>query len=103
MSKGEIAVSYIIAIALGIAVVAIVLYWLFSLSGIFGGQVKTETCNAKLFAFCTTWATNGYSYIEGTIPKGPNKEWKDYAPGCLEAGIPKESNILTACQQLLTK
>jgi hypothetical protein len=54
MKKGAVPVPYIIALLLGIAVIAILGYWFFVLSGQWGGEVNLETCRGKAHTYSTT-------------------------------------------------
>jgi len=86
MNKG-VAIPYIIAVLLGIAVVAIIGYWFFFLGGSLGGEVSSADCQRKLVTFCSVWQLSGYS---GT---GPSGGWTTYAKGCSEIGIPSGGNV----------
>ncbi len=58
MKKG-IAVPYIIAILLGVAVIGLIGYWLFlSGKGIGTGAKETE-CNSELNIYCSDWLRTG--------------------------------------------
>ena len=72
-----IAVPYIIAIILGIAVVFIIGASFFSSSG----DLQQGSCNNKLSAYCNVWQGTGYA---GTGPAGG---WGNYAPECTKIGI----------------
>ena len=81
MSKG-VAIPYIIAVLLGIAVIGIIGYWFFFLGGSLGGEVSSADCQRKLVTYCSIWLGQGYS---GTSP-GVG-DWDDYAIGCSKIGI----------------
>lgn len=51
MRKG-VAVPYIIAILLGVAVIGLVGYWLFGSAGKIGPEEKRADCNIKLSNYC---------------------------------------------------
>lgn len=61
MKKGSVPIPYIIALLLGIAVVAILGYWFFVLGGQWGGEVTMQRCRSKAVTYCTTWQSNGYA------------------------------------------
>ena len=83
MKKG-IAVPYIIAALLGIAVIGVIGYWLFATGGIFGGQARIEDCRTKLTTYCNIWSTTAYD--EKNKPNG--QDWPQYATGCSDINIP---------------
>lgn len=72
MKKG-IAVPYIIALILGVAVVALIGYWLIALGGKLPWVSQEAYCTARESAWCGYVATNG---------QAPNKAWTSYAPNC---------------------
>ena len=75
MNKG-VAIPYIIAVLLGIAVIGIIGYWFFFLGGSLGGEISAQDCSRKLVTYCSIWLGQGY----GTSPAvGP---WGEYAVGC---------------------
>jgi len=51
-TKAEIPVSYIIALILGIAVVAILGYWFFVVSGSATGTASGVECSTAKFVYC---------------------------------------------------
>jgi hypothetical protein len=61
-----VAVPYIIALILGIAVVALLGYWFFVLGGRLGGESIAAECEAKLTSYCQAWKTLGYSTARPT-------------------------------------
>ena len=93
MNKGQIPVPYIIALLLGIAVVAILGYWFFVLGGKIPGQATESWCKIKENTWCSEYSATDYS----TEPTGG--EWGDYAPGCVAIGFTKPDE--TACRTLL--
>ena len=72
MSKGAVPVPYIIALLLGIAVVAIIGYWFFVLSGQTGGEATLSTCNTRAYTYCAGWQVLGYT---GDDNSGPSVGW----------------------------
>jgi len=56
-----VAVPYIIALILGIAVVAVLGYWFFILGGKFGGTGTTAECQAREISYCQAWSASGYN------------------------------------------
>ena len=53
-----VAVPYVIALILGIIVVAVIGYWFFVVAGGGGGQLSSTTCEAKFLAYCTNLAAS---------------------------------------------
>lgn len=84
MKKGQIPIPYIIALLLGIAVVAILGYWFFVLGGRIPGQVSETWCNTKKNQYCTEWFQAGFPT---TMSERPGGGWSSYAPGCTDIGI----------------
>ena len=60
MSKGALPVPHIIAILLGIIVVALLGYWFYTTGGSFSGAASETACRGKLLQYCTFWSGNGY-------------------------------------------
>ncbi len=60
MMKKGIAVPYIIALILGIVVVALLGYWFFILGGTFTGRASITECQTKLSTYCAAFAASGY-------------------------------------------
>ena len=61
LSKKGIAIPYIIALILGVIVVAVIGYWILGLSGLGGGAGITVDCDAQLIIACQEWAQSGFS------------------------------------------
>ncbi len=88
--KGAIPIPYIIALILGIVVLAIVAYWLFFSSGQFGGTISEASCRAKKMAYCNAWRINGWAEKPNgvddfsTACNGIDEDNRDkyYAPEC---------------------
>lgn len=60
MSKGALPVPHIIAILLGIIVVALLGYWFYTTGGSFSGIASEAACRGKLLQYCTFWSGCGY-------------------------------------------
>lgn len=60
MRKG-IAVPYIIAILLGVAVIGFVGYWLFLSTGRLGFGAASQQCKNDFLEACTVWGAGGYN------------------------------------------
>lgn len=89
MKKG-IAVPYIIALILGIAVLALIGYWFFVLGGRIPGEATATWCQTKQNTWCGHWAqTAGF----------PSEGWDSYATGCTGINYPAPDE--TRCQQIL--
>ena len=52
MNSKAVAVPYIIALVLGIGVLGLVGYWLFTSGGKFGGEALSAQCNSQKLIFC---------------------------------------------------
>lgn len=52
--KKAVAISYVIALILGVAVIGILGYWFVSQSGKTVGEGTKVECNSKLFLYCNT-------------------------------------------------
>jgi len=60
MKKGAVPIPYIIALLLGIAVVAILGYWFFVLGGQWGGEVTLQRCKTMAHTYCSSWKAVAY-------------------------------------------
>lgn len=94
MRKG-IAVQYIIALILGVAVLGLIGYWFFVLGGRIPGEATTTWCQTRENRWCSVWARTGLF---------PDEDWDDgagggFAPGCLNIGFEEPDE--TRCQTLL--
>ena len=79
--KGAVPIPYIIALLLGIAVVAIIGYWFFVLGGQWGGETNLQTCNTRAYTYCASWAATGYSN-DGEVPDGIIDVFENRYPEC---------------------
>jgi len=61
VSRKGIAVPYIIALILGIAVVALLGYWFFVLGGSFSTEASLTECQTKMRTFCLSYSGTGYT------------------------------------------
>lgn len=78
--KKGVAIPYIIALILGIAVIAVLGYWFFVLGGKLGGIGVTTECRAKEVSYCQAWETLGYGDTKPLEPDwGTCKAIKDYS------------------------
>jgi hypothetical protein len=68
MKKGAVPVPYIIALLLGIAVVAVLGYWFFILGGQVGGEITLSKCEAYANNYCNSWKLVGYGQTEDEEP-----------------------------------
>jgi hypothetical protein len=50
--KGQIPIKYIIAVILGISVLALIGYWFFIVAGGFVGQLTEAQCRIRLTEYC---------------------------------------------------
>jgi hypothetical protein len=62
MNKGAVPIPYIIALVLAIAVIALIGYWFFFLSGQWSGQVTETQCTTHAITYCSDWKLTGYSW-----------------------------------------
>ncbi len=102
MSKG-VAVSYIIAIVLGIVILALLGFWFNKEGTLFGSIADQETCKAKLIAYCTSWSTSGY---DDNKKPGENEDFYAIHKDCephkkLLTGGKTGNDIETKCKELL--
>jgi hypothetical protein len=83
--KGAVPIPYIIALLLGIAVVAIIGYWFFILGGEWGGETTLQGCRRKATTYCVAWQTAGYGVDDGIPDLGTSSGWfggEDQYPEC---------------------
>ena len=69
LKKGEVPVAYIIALILGIAVVAILGYWFFVVQNQGGVAMNLEQCRSSASRYCTMWRDNGYALGGDNAPE----------------------------------
>jgi hypothetical protein len=100
MRKG-IAVPYIIALILGIVVVALLGYWFFVLGGTFTGKASITECQTKLSTYCASFSAAGYEGFEDfteACPAGSDV----YAPECCSyVGTLQSGTWEQTCRSLL--
>ncbi len=90
MKKG-VAVPYIIAILLGIAVIGLIGYWFFVSGGKFGASAEEQRCRTAAAQWCTQFSLQGYA-----------KEWFDANkftvanPDCVKYKLITENDEKTA-------
>jgi len=70
-SKGAVPIAYIIALLLGIAVLAVIGYWFFIGAGQLGGEITITQCRAKAQNYCNSWKAMSY----GETAEVPNVGW----------------------------
>ncbi len=75
MRKG-VAVPYVIAILLGIVVIAIIGFTFFTSTT----SISVQDCRNKLSTYCSLWSATGYT-------GKPSGEWDDFAKGCSQLGV----------------
>src|SRR3990172_7100789 len=75
--RKAVAVPYIIAILLGIAVIGLVGYWFFVSTGRLGGAATLTDCQNKEVQYCSQWLRTGVKPLS----------WNLYAKGCTEVGV----------------
>ena len=66
MSKAEVPISYIIALILGVAVVAIIGYWFFIVQSQGGGEMTADKCRSSAYTYCNIWRDTGYAVDQAT-------------------------------------
>ncbi|MCX6820874.1 MAG: hypothetical protein NT016_02910 [Candidatus Aenigmarchaeota archaeon] len=67
MSKAEVPISYIIALILGVAVVAIIGYWFFVVQSQGGGEMTMDRCRSAAYTYCNIWRDTGYAVDQATL------------------------------------
>lgn len=81
---GAVPIPYIIALVLGIAVIALIAYWLFFSGGEFGGIITEKACEAKKMAYCNelkSTGTQSKSFSADCDTVNANRD-NYYAPEC---------------------
>jgi hypothetical protein len=58
--KGEMPIPYIIALILGVIVLGLLAYWLYTGGVGFDKTVQESTCRTKVGFYCSSWKTNSY-------------------------------------------
>lgn len=76
--RKAVAIPYIIALILGIIVVALLAYWLVS-TGIIGNKTGNEAqCTAYKTEYCTTQSTDSCDKAKTVCGGKLPADWKDY-------------------------
>jgi hypothetical protein len=83
MKKGAVPIPHIVALLLGIVVIALVGYWFFVQSGLWGQQSSLTICQGNAQAYCNTWKSQSTYYkADGVTPSiGWFDDLQNY-PGC---------------------
>jgi len=119
MKKGEVPVAYIIALILGIAVVAVLGYWFFIVQNQGGNTMNQEQCRSSASQYCARWRDNGYALGGDNAPDlgfvNGGQKWFSvedtnigvtaYAPACSTFNILTThitADLRTECDALLT-
>jgi len=97
MSKGTLPVPHIIAIVLGIIVLALLGYWFFTTGGTFSGTASEAECRGKFLQYCISWSAVNF--------KGDERPGGEFFTTKKDCG-PHKSKLApqgdeTACRQLL--
>ena len=104
--KGAVPVPYIIALLLGIAVVAILGYWFFVLGGARAEEMNLQKCTTRAHTYCSRWRTAGWALDNAG---DPTIGWfEDEYPRCeafaSQLGFSGRTNTATdqtACEEAL--
>lgn len=98
--KRGIAVPYIIALILGVAVLAMIGYWFFTVYN----QGSETACRTRLRTYCAAWSNNGYSPDSGLEGRAFSDSCGDaadtYAPECCSHNWARDVTD-TECKSLL--
>ncbi len=78
-----VAIPYVIALILGVAVIALIGIWFVTSGGKFGSQSAVTLCDNKFLAFCVT---------------NPSGEWTDFTKS--ESGCSGVSHSFNQCSQV---
>lgn len=79
MRKGDLPIPHIIGLIIGIAVVALLVYWLVFSSGKGTGVGTEAQCTAKKLEYCTTQTNDAKTAAETTCNKQFSlPEWCDF-------------------------
>jgi|GEM_PF-6501867 len=88
-TKGATAIQYIAALILAVAVIAVIGYWFFIVSGKAGGEAANIACTGKQVSYCTAWKA-----ISGCTSPTPQfqMDWAGCDPptstsDCAEVGV----------------
>lgn len=106
--KGEMPIPYIIALILGVIVLGLLAYWLYTGGLGFDSTVRESTCRTKVGFYCNSWKTNSYD----TEKKPSNQDFSNicgdinavnrddyYAPECCSFSWAQAVTAI-ACQSL---
>ena len=94
MRKGAVPIPYLIAIILGVVVIALLGYWFFVTGGSLSASITKGECDNKLMIYCIEWSSNNYVEVPDF------GDWSTYASGC-QTHHPNDLTLKTKCQTLL--
>jgi len=86
--KGDVPTPYIVALVLGVIVIALVAYWLFFSGGSFGNMIQENACKAKKMLYCNDWKAkfpampDGHEFSASCDTVNTNGKENYYAPDC---------------------
>jgi len=108
MQKGAIPVPYIVALILGIVIIALLGYWFFVLGGRLPGQATEGVCREKALVWCSEWSGTGYDasgFVGFSTTCGAEDIASYYAPECCSYApfntMSTAGPAQAACQQIL--
>jgi hypothetical protein len=82
MKKGAVPIPHIVALLLGIVVIALVGYWFFVQSGLWGNQSSLTICTGNAQAYCNKWKSQTTFWApDGSPSIGWFDDLQNY-PGC---------------------
>ena len=101
MSKAELPVSHIIAIILGVIVLGLLGYFLYTNFIKAGSTVTEETCRSKFTQFCSLWSVTGYKQL----PIGYKNGFYETTPECsdLESKLGDDKDNGDSCRKFLSQ
>jgi len=108
--KGALPVPHIVAILIGLAVVGLLGYWFFVLSGKFGSEAGEKECMTRIYTACARWREAGFPDEPGnygltdSLCKQCYDVVKDplYQGICLSNLMLKTDGLKEACLAILT-
>ncbi|MFH8086612.1 MAG: hypothetical protein QW609_02210 [Candidatus Aenigmatarchaeota archaeon] len=85
--KGSIPVSHILAIIFGIIILALIGYWLFMYSGLFGENLSVAECRTRLLSYCSE------ERVKDNLQSVSTQEWNGYEKRCNYLGWQVDQNV----------
>jgi hypothetical protein len=93
MKKGDVAISHLIGIALGLIVLGIIIYFLYL--NITNSQIDCQRCSVELSSWCAKCHMHNWDSAEGTIK---SDYLEDCIGKCVSDPVPDDCDAAAFCK-----